>query len=214
MSDRPGTLSLGDEQREVARTRIIRAAQEVLRRRGFRSTVDEVATVAGVSRRTVFRYFPTQDQLLATALREILEQFGAEVPAMAAPTGDLRAWLATTARYFHGRHAELVGAMFWDFYAGRPEMGPELAGVVTEMVRVRKDWGSVVSTLAWAAADQEGQPPSWVTKAFTLMFSGFAYQGLAVGAGASLDDTAETSAEIVMAVLERASRREDRAAAS
>src|SRR5687767_3821048 len=94
------TITLGDEQREVARTRILKAACEVLQRQGTRSTVDDVATAAGVSRRTVFRYFPTHGHLLATAMQAIIERTSALVPS--APEGqDVQEWLRDTAVRFH-----------------------------------------------------------------------------------------------------------------
>lgn len=46
------------------RQRIIEAAAELLVNRGTPPTVDEVADRAGVSRRTVFNYFPSVDDLI------------------------------------------------------------------------------------------------------------------------------------------------------
>ena len=47
--------------REATRARIERAALDLFTRRGFEGvTIDEVADVAGISRRTYFRYFATK----------------------------------------------------------------------------------------------------------------------------------------------------------
>ena len=205
MADAASPVTLGDEQRSVARSRILRAAREVLHRQGFRSTVDDVASAAGVSRRTVFRYFPTQGQLLATALRELLDEVGAEIPA--APPGpdeDLHDWLLGTAQRLHHVHAELVGQMFWDLHAGRPETGPELTEVIDLLVARRTIWGAQIAGRAWASLGRLGEPPTWVVEALTLLLSGFGYEGLAVLDGASPDHTAAVSAEIAIAVLDRA----------
>ena len=52
---------LPDAPREVTRARIERAALDLFTRRGFEGvTIDEVADVAGISRRTYFRYFATK----------------------------------------------------------------------------------------------------------------------------------------------------------
>jgi TetR/AcrR family transcriptional regulator, regulator of mycofactocin system len=52
---------LPDARREGTRARIERAALDLFTRRGFEGvTIDEVADVAGISRRTYFRYFATK----------------------------------------------------------------------------------------------------------------------------------------------------------
>jgi TetR/AcrR family transcriptional regulator, regulator of mycofactocin system len=52
---------LPDAPREATRARIERAALDLFTRRGFEGvTIDEVAEVAGISRRTYFRYFATK----------------------------------------------------------------------------------------------------------------------------------------------------------
>ena len=52
---------LPDAPREATRARIERAALDLFTRRGFEGvTIDEVADVAGISRRTYFRYFATK----------------------------------------------------------------------------------------------------------------------------------------------------------
>src|SRR4051794_6666184 len=73
-------LSLADEQRDVARTRIARAAREVLARRGLSATVDDVAAAADVSRRTVFRHFSTRERLFAAAIRDGLRSYSQQLP--------------------------------------------------------------------------------------------------------------------------------------
>ena len=198
-------ITLGDEQREVARTRILKAACDVLRRQGFRSTVDDVATAAGVSRRTVFRYFPTQGQLLASAMSLVVERMSALMPP---PPGDedLETWLRAAVVAFHRGHEELVGQMFWDLYAERPEMGPELAAAVGSVKAWRLEVGAQIARVAWGAIGRRGTPPADVTAAVTLAFSGFAQQGLAIGTDRSPDDTGAISADIAIAVLERAAR--------
>jgi AcrR family transcriptional regulator len=66
--------------------RILLAARETFVRRGIRrTTVDDVATAAGVSRVTVYRYFPTRDDLVRAAflrLAEALDALAAERPSI------------------------------------------------------------------------------------------------------------------------------------
>jgi mycofactocin system transcriptional regulator len=52
---------LPDARREGTRARIERAALDLFTQRGFEGvTIDEIADVAGISRRTYFRYFATK----------------------------------------------------------------------------------------------------------------------------------------------------------
>jgi len=59
------TTSLKSRKQEFARDAIFEAAIDLFVRKGFQETnVEDVATAAGVSRRSFFRYFTTKDHLL------------------------------------------------------------------------------------------------------------------------------------------------------
>ena len=87
--------------RQTARTRldIVRAADALFREQGFDDTsMTAVAEAAGVSRRTLYRYFPTKEDIVFESPREWFEIFEAVVATRAdgEPTRDLigRALLA------------------------------------------------------------------------------------------------------------------------
>lgn len=62
MAQRP---SLRERSRRRTEQEIRQAAVELFEERGFPGTsVDDIAAAAGVSRSTLFRYFPTKDELL------------------------------------------------------------------------------------------------------------------------------------------------------
>lgn len=66
------TTSLRDQQAALARERILGAVAELLERDGSAElTMPQVAEASGVSLRTVYRYFPTREALLAAAGRWI-----------------------------------------------------------------------------------------------------------------------------------------------
>ncbi|MBL7499750.1 helix-turn-helix transcriptional regulator [Frankia sp. CNm7] len=71
------------------RARILAAAAEVFAERGASATTEEVARRAGVAIGTVFRHFPTKDDLLAAIMKDLLERLTAEVGALAS-AGDPR----------------------------------------------------------------------------------------------------------------------------
>ena len=61
----PDLESGWDRRRSVLLSRYERIAWELFASRGFGTvTVDDIAMAAGVSSRTIFRYFPTKEDLL------------------------------------------------------------------------------------------------------------------------------------------------------
>ncbi len=68
----------GHRERKKERTRrtIALAARELFLSKGFdETTVDEVADASGVSRRTVFRYFPTKESMVFPERGERIDRF-------------------------------------------------------------------------------------------------------------------------------------------
>jgi AcrR family transcriptional regulator len=74
-------------QRRRTRAAIVEAAANLLRS-GATPSVAEVADAADVSRRTVYLYFPTIEQLLADATVGLLSQGAIDAAIEAADTGD------------------------------------------------------------------------------------------------------------------------------
>ena len=78
------------------RDAILRAARDVFQREGIFAPIDGIATAAGVGNATLYRNFPTRDDLLAAVIedsvRELLEDSTA-VERDAEPDAALREWL-------------------------------------------------------------------------------------------------------------------------
>jgi AcrR family transcriptional regulator len=90
--------SLAERKREVVRLVLATAAAELLRDREYDSiTIDEIARLAGVSRRTFFRYYPTKEDVFLAMYAEygqdILDRLAAR------PAGDAPAWALRRAFY-------------------------------------------------------------------------------------------------------------------
>jgi AcrR family transcriptional regulator len=68
------------------RERILAAAEHVFATRGASASTDEVAAEAGVAIGTVFRHFPTKQDLLSAIVKALLERLTDEVTDLA--TGD------------------------------------------------------------------------------------------------------------------------------
>jgi AcrR family transcriptional regulator len=76
-------------QRRRTRAAIVNATAELLRSGGTTPGVSEIAEAADVSRRTVYQYFPTVDQLLLDATLGLLSQTPVDnAIAQADPGGD------------------------------------------------------------------------------------------------------------------------------
>jgi AcrR family transcriptional regulator len=187
-----GRPTLGEETRAVVRARIVQGAVAALAATGFDVTVDEIASTAGVSRRTVFRHFATHDEVLAAAVAEILASYDRLLPGPPAPGTNVEAWLTETAVTLHELNTRLMGKAFWDMNVERPGISP------SERDRRRTGYATQIAQNAWRLANGKGRPPSWVVDAFALQLSGFATNCLD---GYSTERAGRVSARILKTVL-------------
>ena len=181
------TAEPGLRERKKARTRAViqQQALRLFREQGFpATTVEQVAAAAEVSPSTVFRYFPTKDDLavlddhlsLAAAITRTFEAQPAELTAVQA----LRATLRTT-----------FGALPDADRAARIERDlamlqvPELWAVNARLVR------RGLRTLAELVARRVGrEPQDPAVRAFTGAVLGVSVQALVDGSGAGTDPMA------------------------
>ena len=61
------------------RERVLDAAEVVLAEVGVTATMDEIAEAAGIGRRTLFRYFPSREDLIAAAIERRYQRLDREV---------------------------------------------------------------------------------------------------------------------------------------
>jgi AcrR family transcriptional regulator len=192
--------SLADEQRDVARSRILRAARGVLADRGLAATVDDVAEAAGVNRRTVFRHFATRDGLFAAAIKEGVRSYALRIPAPP-EDDDLRAWLLDLLFVVHRLNAG-NGRIYWELAALEPDDLPaELAQAAAERRESRKLFAVGVTSRMWQARGGRGDPPVWLVDAVAIHLSGFTTQSLTGDFGRTPDEVAQVSAQVLEAAL-------------
>lgn len=192
--------TLAGEQREVAQTRILRAAGSALAARGLAATVDDVAEAAGVSRRTIFRHFATRDALFVTVIRAGIRRYAEQIPAPPAG-GDLRGWLAELLMVTHRLNAR-NGRVFWDLVGVRAaDLSADLAMVAAECRDSRNRFAARVTGLMWQARGGPGQPPRWLADAVAVQLSGFTTQSLAGDLGRTPEEVAHVSAQVIEAAL-------------
>jgi AcrR family transcriptional regulator len=78
------------------RERILEVAREVFTRDGAAASLDDIARRSGVGNATLYRHFPTRDDLIAAVYRSEVEKLAAAEPRFAAampPLEALRAWM-------------------------------------------------------------------------------------------------------------------------
>jgi AcrR family transcriptional regulator len=173
--------SLAEDQQRLTRSRIRRAAMEVVAQRGFDATVDEIAKASGVSPRTVFRHYSTHDLLIVTTVKDMYEACGRRpIEGLPTPDEDLDGWIECMALTIHTRNAEILGDAFWDIHAPRLNASDALH----ELDGFRRDYRvrgvKHLVGIAWTTAGGKGDPPEDLVLTFALNFSAFTTQALMV----------------------------------
>ncbi len=206
---------LVEEQRQLTRSRIQRAAMEVVARRGFDATVREIAEASGVSPRTIFRHYTNHDQLIAATVKDMFEACG--LPLLFDDIDDLddvtEGWprvvddldgaIEVAALAFHTRSSEILGAAFWDIHAPRYKESE----VLSEVDALRREYrlrASLLLNLAWQTAGGVGEPPEALRLAFALHFSAFTTQALMVDFNQTPAQIGALTADILKVLLRRA----------
>jgi len=207
MADQPPVTappSLVEEQQALTRSRIRRAAMEVVSRRGFDATVDEIARVSGVSARTIFRQYATQGSLVLATVRDMFEAIGRRpIEGLPSPTDDLDGWLEVLAVTVHTRNAHIIGNAFWDLHTPEMEASEAFAEVAVLRRSSRLSGVHYLTAIAWRAAGGEGEAPAALESAFALNFSTFATQALMVDFDQTPAQIGVLTADILKVLLRR-----------
>jgi len=118
-----------DAQRN--RERILEVAREAFTRSGADASLDDIAKQAGVGPGTLYRHFPTREELLKAVYRKELETLAAAAQKFAAtlpPIEALRAWLL----------------LFVDAVAAKQIIAPALNSLLGDYKQVFEDSHAVV----------------------------------------------------------------------
>lgn len=145
-------LTLAEEQRLTTVNRIVRAAGRLVSEEGLAVTVEGIAEAAGVSRRTVFRHFPTRETLLAAAVRGWVEDYTHALPTCGGRDG--RTWLRELLTAIHAMNA-LAGPGYWEFVTRR-DLGPELAAAQRRREDARRSGIPLLAQAVWTALGRTG----------------------------------------------------------
>src|ERR1019366_9018142 len=116
--------TLGDAKRQATVDIVLGAARQLLMARGLDVTMDDIAEAAGVSRRTLFRYFESRERLIAESLEAGIQLYGELLPTF---EGGWNAWLRGICDAAHEMQAG-YGPGYWEL-TSRTDLPPEIAAV-------------------------------------------------------------------------------------
>jgi AcrR family transcriptional regulator len=196
---------LPHEHRQITRSRIRKAAMEVVARRGFAATVDEIAQVSGVSPRTIFRHYASHDRLIVSTVKDMFEACGRRpIEGLPKPSDDTDGWIEGLALTIHTRNAEILGMAFWDIHAPVHNGSEVLAEVDALRRQFRTRGVHHLAKLAWEMAGGVGEPPEELVMAFALNFSAFTTQALMVDFDQTPAEIGALTADILKMLLKDA----------
>jgi AcrR family transcriptional regulator len=168
-----------DAQRN--RERIMEVAKQAFRRSGANASLDDIAKDAGVGPGTLYRHFPTRDELLKAVYRTELEKLAAAEQKFAEtmpPVEALRAWLllfvdAVAAKQIIAPALNtLVGDHKKVFEASYAQMHEAIRALVKRAVKsgdIRKDLDPMDLLRALVGVSNVASGPDWQQSARRLV---------------------------------------------
>jgi AcrR family transcriptional regulator len=154
-----------------------------------------------VSRRTVFRHFPTHDELMAEAVTSLLDSIRSDLDGDFGIGEEVDAWLEALTVRLHRRIAQDYGQAFWDLQRPDPERPEVFAAAVRAIPERRAQYASQVAVTAWTASGGPGDPPPLLVEAIALLGSGFGANSLASGTCRTPEETGRLAAAMMSAIL-------------
>ena len=185
------------------RTRLQRAAVQGLLAHGPQVSVEAIAALAGLGRRTAFRYFPTREELLAAGIDWVIEGYVDRMPVRAGRP--VEPWLRDLAResavFMSATGAGYVALIVaeWESEAMRTVMERRAA--------VRRTLSEQVAAEAWQAAGRRGRPPTRLVHACLLCLGPFVHYGLRTDGGIDTDAAGRAAGDLLVDVFRQATAR-------
>ena len=168
-----------DAQRN--RERILEVAKEAFARSGANTSLDDIAKQAGVGPGTLYRHFPTRDELLAAVYRTEVEKLAAAERKFAEtmpPIQALRAWMLLFVDYIAAKQIiapalnTLVGGPSKLFEVSRSQIQGAIDSLVQRAVRsgdIRKDLEPFDLLRALIGVSHVASGPDWRQSAKRLV---------------------------------------------
>src|SRR5580658_381395 len=168
-----------DAQRN--RERILEVAKEEFTRSGANASLEEIAKKAGVGPGTLYRHFPTREELLVAVYRSEMEKLAAAERAFAdtmTPVEALRAWLLLFVDAIETKRviAPVLNALVGDpkkvFEAFHGQIHEALRALVKRAIKsgdIRKDLDPIDLLRALVGVANVSASPDWQQSARRLV---------------------------------------------
>jgi AcrR family transcriptional regulator len=168
-----------DAQRN--RDRVLEAAKEAFTRSGADASLDDIAKQAGVGAGTLYRHFPSRDELLEAVYRTEVEKLAAAEPKFAEtmpPIEALRAWMLLFIDYIATKKIiapalnTLVGSHSKVFEASYDQIGGAIRALVKRAIKsgdIRKDLDPIDLLRALIGVSNVASSPDWQQSARRLV---------------------------------------------
>lgn len=141
-----GGVGRGERRRNETRSRLVRAAREVMARNGVgAATIQEITEAADVGFGSFYNHFATKEDIVAAVMEEAIESFGAAADSLADRIDDPAEILATSVRHAIRRAAAdeawgwfLVRTALARAHGLRRGLGPRLARDIQRGLAARR----------------------------------------------------------------------------
>jgi AcrR family transcriptional regulator len=168
-----------DAQRN--RDRVLEAAKEAFTRLGADASLDDIAKQAGVGAGTLYRHFPSRDELLEAVYRTEVEKLAAAEQKFAEtmpPIEALRAWMYLFVDYIETKKLiapalnTMVGGASKVFEASYGQVWDAIRALVKRAIKsgdIRKDLDAVDLLRALIGVANVASSPDWQQSARRLV---------------------------------------------
>jgi len=168
-----------DAQRN--RERILEVAKEAFKRSGANTSLDDIATQAGVGAGTLYRHFPTRDALLEAVYRTEVEKLAAAERKLAqdmSPIEALRAWMLLFVDYIAAKQIiapalnTIVGGPSKVYEASRAQVTGAIQALVSRAIEsgdIRSDLDPFDLLRALIGVSNVASSPDWKQSARRLV---------------------------------------------
>lgn len=203
-TNQPDLEAILDDPKATIEYRITRAARRLLATHGLEVSMDDIATEAQVGRRTVFRYFPSRDDLIAKALSDSLTIFNNQVDQSLMVETDLKQWLLKVVESLHVSQIR-AGRGIWQLAAtDDKDLPAPIAKINKQRRQSRRVLTQAISREAWKRSGHSGDVPRNVELAFALAISSFAVHSLHSDYSAKQEETVQAISSMLYAILKGA----------
>lgn len=193
----PVPTTVAEAKRQATVEHILLLARRSVLQNGLDVTMDQLAEVTGVSRRTLFRLFDSREKLVGAAFEAGMSGYLRQLPSYEGAEPDR--WLRETCDTAH-RMNSTIGPGFFEL-ASRRDLPADLAAAER---RRRHDFRGAMADIAatlWRAAGGPGESPAGLNTTVTAHLSPYFTAALVVDADRDWQSAADLAYRAISMAL-------------